>query len=66
MDLTSYLNSDTAPSLTDLARRAGVSPGHLHDIKSGRRTPSMALAAKIVAETYGAVSFEDLAPEMGA
>ena len=63
MDLHTYLSSATAPSLTDLARRAGVSVGHLHDVKTGRRVPSMALAARLVQETQGAVTFADLAPE---
>jgi plasmid maintenance system antidote protein VapI len=32
---------------SDLASKAGISTGHAHDILSGRRTPSRALAIQI-------------------
>jgi transcriptional regulator with XRE-family HTH domain len=50
MDVASAL-ADLGISVAELARRVGVSDGHLWDLKSGRRRLTVELAAKIEAAT---------------
>ena len=57
MDIKTYL-AQSGRSLTNLANEVGTSVGSMHDLASGRRTPSLRMAAKIAKATGGAVSVE--------
>ena len=67
MTLTEYLSATGTP-IRALAERAETSPGYIHDIANGRRTPGLRLALRIVAATGGQVSVESLTstPSAGA
>lgn len=58
MKLSDYLTQSGTRQL-HFARQIGASPGHLHDILSGRRQPSLTLAKRIAAETGGAVPINE-------
>jgi transcriptional regulator with XRE-family HTH domain len=60
MKLGDYLESQ-GEKPTQFARRIGVSPSTILRVLSSEREPGIGLAAKIVAGSAGAVSFEDLA-----
>ena len=45
--------------MTAFAAKLGVNPSTVHDIKTGRRKPSLGLARKIEKETDGAVGLGD-------
>lgn len=60
MRLTEYLE-ETDVTLTALAAEVGCHASTLHDIKSGRRQPSLGLALAIQRATRGRVSPEDMA-----
>lgn len=47
-------------TLTDLARAAGVSKGHMSEIANGTRTPSLAVALRIHKASGQTVAFETL------
>ena len=55
MTLDTYLRQQGAVSLTDLAKRIGVSKGRLSQIRGGEPCPP-ALALQIETATEGAVS----------
>ena len=67
MTLAEYL-SQTGTPMKAVAEAAGTSPGYIHDIANGRRTPGLQMALRIVAATGGQVSVESLsaAPSTGA
>ncbi len=48
-------------TMVQLAKKLGISPGALHGIKSGNRTPSFDLARRIFEATDGVVTYHDLA-----
>lgn len=50
--------SQSGLSQSEWAKRLGISRSYLSDILSGNKTPSLALAVKIQAETAGEVSCE--------
>ena len=72
MQLAPYLESKKPDGLTlsKLARLAKVGLSHLHDIKTGRRVPSLAVAVRIEMATDGQVTprelFEVSAPDQAA
>lgn len=61
MKLETYL-SQSGRKLTEIAEKVGCGPSTLHDLKTGRRIPSLGLAIKIKEATGGAVCPEDFAP----
>lgn len=61
--LNEYLEGRKA---IDLAKSAGISPGHLSDIRWGRRSPSFAVARAIRDSTQGFVGLDDWSDELTA
>lgn len=57
MTLSQYLTETETPQRA-FAQRIEVSPGYLHDILHGRRTPGLAVALRIAAATDGQVPVE--------
>ena len=69
MTLDDYLKAEKAErglTLEAFAASIGVDVSHLHNIKSGRRTASMAVAARIRDASGGRVSLDDLAAGIAA
>lgn len=66
MDVSALLD-EIGSSPTEIGRRLGVSDGHIHDLKSGRRKLSIKLAAKLeqVTKRKGVVAAV-VARKMGA
>lgn len=62
MTITEYM-SNTGCTLAELARRCECEASTLADLRSGRRTPSLALALRIKAATGGKVRPEDFTPQ---
>ena len=61
MNLQQYIDlSRRTPS--DVARAAGVSPGTLHDLLTGRRKPSVEMMQKIRIATDGHVTADSWLP----
>lgn len=50
----------------DLAKAAGISAGHLSDIRNGRRDPSFAVARAIRDATGGYVGLDDWESDVAA
>jgi transcriptional regulator with XRE-family HTH domain len=50
--------TDSGESQTKWADRLGISRSYLSDILAGKKTPSLALAVKIMTETGGRVACE--------
>lgn len=61
MTLAEYLKSSER-RLTDFANACDTSPGYMHDLVHGRRTPSLPLALTIVAESEGHVDIASMLP----
>lgn len=61
MKLSQYLDTDGAPSLTDLAAKIGVSKGRLSQLRDSADWPPD-LALKAEAETAGALDASELSP----
>lgn len=61
MKLCDYLLSSRA---IDLAARVGISPAYLSQIKAGVRKASESVAILIERETGGAVTCEELRPDL--
>ena len=49
--LTEWINERGRGALTELARKSGLSPGHLHDLKSGKTEPTTQTAIKLAKGT---------------
>lgn len=62
MDLTQYLGLTEAPTASELARKAGVSPALLYQWRTGRRPVPVERCADIERATGGAVTRRDLRP----
>jgi transcriptional regulator with XRE-family HTH domain len=65
MTLHDYLKAEKAAcglTLEAFAARCGLDVSHLHNIKTKRRVPSMAMAVRIRDATGGKVTLDDLAP----
>lgn len=65
MDLVSYRKSQKL-TLAALAARCGCSQAQLSRIEAGKSRPSVELAARIQAETGGAVTVAALRPDLRA
>ncbi len=65
MTLASYLSTHRL-SYREFGRRVGADAAQVHRWASGKRTPSLAQALRIRAETDGAVGVEDFAPAEAA
>ena len=61
MTLAKYLDTDGAPSLTDLSVQLGVSKGRLSQLRDSTDWPAD-LALKAEQETNGALNAADLSP----
>jgi transcriptional regulator with XRE-family HTH domain len=57
--------TDSGESQTKWAERLGISRSYLSDILAGNKTPSLALAVKIMTETGGRVSCESWVAPLG-
>jgi len=58
MDFAAYLR-ESRRSGAEIARQIGVDPTYVSHLRSGRRYPSLKLAAKISEATSGMVTFND-------
>lgn len=56
--MLSQIITDSGKSQTFWAERLGISRSYLSDILAGNKTPSLALAVRIQAETEGRVTCE--------
>lgn len=56
--MLSQIITESGVSQTKWAERLGISRSYLSDILAGNKTPSLALAVKIQAETQGRVTCE--------
>ena len=65
MKLAKYLD-DTKISDAEFARRLGVAHSLVHGWRYGKKTPSLAMAKRIRAETMDSVREEDWLKEEGA
>ena len=65
MTLASYLSTHRM-SYREFGRRIGVDAAQVHRWASGKRTPSLAQALRIRAETGGTVGVEDFVPAEAA
>jgi plasmid maintenance system antidote protein VapI len=49
--LQEWLDERGRGALTKLSRKSGLSPGHIHDLKSGKTEPTTATAIKLAKAT---------------
>ncbi len=49
--LSEWLDERGRGALTRLSKKSGLSPGHLHDLKSGKTEPTTATAIKLAKGT---------------
>lgn len=61
MTLSQYLETEGAPSLTDLSVKLGISKGRLSQLRDSTDWPPD-LALKVETETNGALDASDLSP----
>ena len=59
--LSRYLAAPGAPSLTEFARLAEIGVSYMHEIREGKKQPSLAVACCIRDASGGAVTLDDLA-----
>ncbi len=64
MELRDYLRDVWPGSKGAFARRAGLHPAHLSQLQSGYRRASPVTWARIETATEGAVTREDLRPDL--
>lgn len=62
MDLTSYISAPERKA--SLAAAIGANPNYLYQVATGRRRASEALALSIESATSGAVTCEELRPDL--
>lgn len=61
-----YLKSNSRKAVSDMAVRADSSYGYFEQIARGRRTPSIKKAKLFITASGGAMSLEELIPEIAA
>lgn len=64
MDLKAFWNTLTRIEREDMAREIGTSPAYLYQVGHGIRRASPSLSRKIETVTEGAVTKEDLRPDL--
>ena len=64
MTLLDYLKTMTLKQRAGFATMCGTSPGHLNNVSYGYKTPGAEIAIAIERESAGAVTVEELRPDV--